>query len=64
MKISKIYVSMCLKKTTIQVKMKASYFKYILHLKNPSGTSRGILTDKETWFIILEKDGKKGIGEC
>ena len=44
--------------------MKASYFKYILHFKNPSGTSRGILTDKETWFIILEKDVKKGIGEC
>ena len=44
--------------------MKASYFKYILHFKNPSGTSRGILTDKETWFIILEKEGKKGIGEC
>ncbi|NBU81034.1 MAG: o-succinylbenzoate synthase [Flavobacteriaceae bacterium] len=44
--------------------MKASYFKYILHFKEPSGTSRGILTDKETWFIILEKDGKKGIGEC
>lgn len=44
--------------------MKASYFKYILHFKHPSGTSRGILTDKETWFIILEKNGKKGIGEC
>ena len=44
--------------------MKASYFKYILHFKQPSGTSRGILTDKETWFIILEKDGKRGIGEC
>jgi O-succinylbenzoate synthase len=44
--------------------MKASYFKYTLHFKQASGTSRGILTDKETWFIILEKDGKKGIGEC
>ncbi|WP_264520850.1 o-succinylbenzoate synthase [Flavobacterium sp. N1994] len=44
--------------------MKASYFKYILHFKQASGTSRGILTDKETWFIILEKEGKKGIGEC
>lgn len=44
--------------------MKASYFKYILHFKQASGTSRGILTDKETWFIVLEKDGKKGIGEC
>jgi len=55
---------MWFKTSTIQVTMKASYFKYILHFKNPSGTSRGILTDKETWFIILEKDGKKGIGEC
>jgi o-succinylbenzoate synthase len=44
--------------------MKASYFKYLLHFKNPSGTSRGVLTDKETWFIILEKEEKKGIGEC
>lgn len=44
--------------------MKASYFRYLLHFKQPSGTSRGILTDKETWFIVLEKDGKKGIGEC
>ena len=44
--------------------MKATYFKYILHFKQASGTSRGILTDKETWFIVLEKDGKKGIGEC
>jgi o-succinylbenzoate synthase len=44
--------------------MKATYHKYILHFKNPSGTSRGILTTKETWFIVLEKDGKSGIGEC
>ena len=44
--------------------MKATYHKYILNFKQPSGTSRGILTDKETWFIILENDGKKGIGEC
>jgi O-succinylbenzoate synthase len=44
--------------------MKASSFKYIIHFKQASGTSRGILTEKETWFIILEKDGKKGIGEC
>jgi o-succinylbenzoate synthase len=44
--------------------MKASYKKYILDFKRPSGTSRGVLTQKETWFIILEKDGKQGIGEC
>ena len=44
--------------------MKASYSKYILNFKRPSGTSRGVLTQKETWFIILKKDGKTGIGEC
>ena len=44
--------------------IKASYKKYILNFKRPSGTSRGVLTEKETWFIILEENGKKGIGEC
>lgn len=44
--------------------MKASYKKYILNFKRPSGTSRGILTEKETWFLILEQEGKVGIGEC
>ena len=44
--------------------MKATYHKYILNFKRPSGTSRGVMTEKETWFIVLEKEGKKGIGEC
>ncbi|MBV7268326.1 o-succinylbenzoate synthase [Winogradskyella luteola] len=44
--------------------MKASYHKYILKFKQPSGTSRGVMTTKETWFIQLKKDGKIGIGEC
>ena len=43
--------------------IKASYKKYILNFKNPSGTSRGILKTKETWFIILKKDDKTGVGE-
>lgn len=41
----------------------ASYKKYILNFKNPSGTSRGILRTKETWFIILKEDDKIGYGE-
>ena len=44
--------------------MNASYKKYILNFNRPSGTSRGIMTTKETWFIYLETDGKTGIGEC
>ncbi|MGY5355857.1 o-succinylbenzoate synthase [Wenyingzhuangia sp. IMCC45467] len=43
--------------------MKASYKKYILNFKQPSGTSRGVLKTKETYFIILEKNGKVGYGE-
>ncbi|SFE06231.1 o-succinylbenzoate synthase [Flavobacterium phragmitis] len=44
--------------------MNASYQKYLLQFKRPSGTSRGIMTEKETWFIILEENDRKGIGEC
>lgn len=44
--------------------MKASYRKYILDFKVPGGTSRGVLTQKETWFIILKDKSKYGIGEC
>lgn len=44
--------------------MKASYFKYNLKFKQPSGTSRGVLTEKETWFIVIEDNEKKGVGEC
>ena len=36
----------------------------MLNFKRPSGTSRGVMNEKETWFIILEKGGKKGVGEC
>lgn len=43
--------------------IKATYKKYILNFKNPSGTSRGVLRTKETWFIILDENSKTGIGE-
>jgi O-succinylbenzoate synthase len=44
--------------------LKASYYKYILDFKQPSGTSRGVLTHKETWYIVIENNQKKGVGEC
>ncbi len=44
--------------------MTATYHKYILNFEQPSGTSRGVLNTKETWFIILNSVGKQGIGEC
>ena len=44
--------------------MKATYQKYILNFKQASGTSRGILKTKETYFLILENNSKIGYGEC
>lgn len=44
--------------------MDALYKKYKLNFKRPSGTSRGILMQKETWFLVLKDKGKSGIGEC
>ncbi len=44
--------------------IQASYKKYILNFKQASGTSRGILRTKETWFLILKSESKEGIGEC
>ena len=44
--------------------MKATYQKYILNFKQASGTSRGILKTKETYFLILENNLKIGYGEC
>ncbi|WP_188654946.1 o-succinylbenzoate synthase [Yeosuana aromativorans] len=42
----------------------ATYQKHILQFKQPSGTSRGVLKTKETWFLIINANGKQGIGEC
>ena len=44
--------------------MQATYHKYLLQFKKPSGTSRGVLTEKETWFLVLKHNGKIGVGEC
>jgi o-succinylbenzoate synthase len=45
--------------------MKASYTQYKLIFKQPGGTSRGVLREKETWFLkIQDEQGNKGIGEC
>ncbi len=44
--------------------MKAYFKKHVLQFKRPSGTSHGVLKTKETYFLILEKEEKKGIGEC
>jgi len=44
--------------------MIATFQKYILNFKQASGTSRGILKTKETYFLLLNNNSKIGIGEC
>jgi o-succinylbenzoate synthase len=44
--------------------MKASFLKYTLDFKRPGGTSRGVLTQKDTYFIVLEDQGRMGLGEA
>lgn len=44
--------------------MKASFSKYTLNFKTPSGTSRGVLHVKTTWIIKITKGERVGYGEC
>ncbi len=43
-----------------QARFKSYTFRFI----NPAGTSRGILNEKKSWFLLLESENVFGIGEC
>ena len=47
--------------------LQATFQKYTLQFKQPSGTSRGVLRTKDSWFIFLQNTDNPtiiGIGEC
>ncbi len=47
--------------------LKSHYRKYTLHFKRPAGTSRGVYTRRDTWFIQIwntDEPDITGIGEC
>lgn len=44
--------------------MNVRFRKYVLDFKQPSGTSRGVLRQKETYFIEIRDGERNGIGEC
>ena len=47
------------------MKLKSSLIYYPLKFKFKAGTSRGVMTEKPSWFIQLENEkGEKGIGEA
>lgn len=44
--------------------MRASFQKYTLQFRQPSGTSRGVYTTRDTWFIFISDGQNTGVGEC
>ncbi len=49
------------------MKYKFSIIPRTLHFKQPAGTSRGVYTTRQSWFIEASSDDKpgvKGVGEC
>lgn len=45
----------------------AKYKKHVLNFNTPAGTSRGVLKDKNSWFLYIwdtDKPNIMGIGEC
>ncbi|MDP2187645.1 MAG: o-succinylbenzoate synthase [Sphingobacteriaceae bacterium] len=49
----------------IPEKLTARCFPYRLDFKQPAGTSRGVLTSKISWMLVLEdENGVQGLGEC
>lgn len=39
-------------------------YQYTLHFKQPAGTSRGVYTTRNLWFVVATDGEKIGIGEC
>ena len=44
--------------------MKVRHKKYKLIFKLAAGTSRGVYKTRTVWYLIVENEGKTGIGEC
>jgi o-succinylbenzoate synthase len=44
--------------------MRANWVKKTFHFKFRAKTSREVLTEKHSWFLFLEENGKTGVGEC
>ncbi|MCP4884884.1 MAG: o-succinylbenzoate synthase [Flavobacteriales bacterium] len=44
--------------------MEANYHKYLLDFIIPGGTSRGVLRQKETYFLVINSGANWGVGEC
>ena len=46
------------------MKYDARVTERVLHFKQPAGTSRGVYTERRSWFVELTDGERKGVGEC
>ena len=44
--------------------MKITIEERVFHFKQPAGTSRGVYTERKSWFVEVEDEGRRGVGEC
>ena len=44
--------------------MKAYFFKHTLEFNMPSRTSRDVLYNKPSWYLVIKDQNRIGIGEC
>ena len=44
--------------------MKITIEERVLHFKQPAGTSRGVYTERRSWFVNMSDGVAVGIGEC
>ena len=44
--------------------MKIDIEERLLHFKQPAGTSRGVYTERRSWFVTVSDGERSGVGEC
>lgn len=44
--------------------MKVNVTERVLRFKQPAGTSRGIYTERRSWFVEVVDGNRRGVGEC
>ena len=46
------------------MKLQATITERVLHFRQPAGTSRGVYTERLSWFVHLTDGTRTGLGEC
>lgn len=44
--------------------LKTTITERVLHFKQPAGTSRGVYTERKSWFVEINDGERQGLGEC